>query len=152
SRGVVRLQFVIADRPRRRNAAMVPNLSEVFFPEAEQGGPIKLRISTDVVVSVRMQFLAVLIAPLLFCVVLGVDVDRLRVPVIFFSSDVVPPLKDQDALTGRGQFVGESSAASTGPDDDHVELPLTVHGRISLSFAMRCFECALVTKLFELSD
>ena len=60
---VVRLQIVIGDRPRRRNAAVMPELAEVFLAQTKQRRAVELRIAADVVVRVRMQLLAVVVAP-----------------------------------------------------------------------------------------
>ena len=56
--GVVRLELVVADRPRRRDAAVMPQLAEVLSPQPEQRRAVELRVAADVVVGVRMQRLA----------------------------------------------------------------------------------------------
>ena len=67
-----------------------------------------------------MEFLAVLIEPGFFGVVVGVHIDDLRVPVCFLAGNVVAALKNQDPLSGWRQVVGEGSTAGAGSDDDHV--------------------------------
>src|SRR5437879_9572558 len=39
---VIRLQIVITDRPRRRNSAVVSELTDIFFAQPEQRGALKL--------------------------------------------------------------------------------------------------------------
>ena len=73
-----------------------------------------------------VQILAVLIEPGFLCVVVGVHVDDLRVPIRFLAGNVVAALKNQDPLSGRRQVVGERPAARTGSDDDHV-IAIVVH-------------------------
>src|SRR5271166_2896198 len=68
----------------------------------------------------RLEFLAILIKPGFFGVVVGVDVDDLRIPVCFLARNVVAALKDQYSLSGRRQVIGERSTTRAGSDDDHV--------------------------------
>src|SRR6516164_1256955 len=60
---VVGLEVVVADRPGRRNATVVANLTEILFAQAEQSSAVKLRVATDVVVGVGMKVLAFGIEP-----------------------------------------------------------------------------------------
>src|SRR5229473_1500709 len=117
---VVRLQIVITKRPRGRDSAVVAQFAEILFAQTEQSSTIKLRVTTHVIVSMRMQFLTVLIEPGFLGVVVAVHVDDLRVPVCFLAGNVVAALKNEDPLSGRRQVVGERSAARTGSDNDHV--------------------------------
>src|SRR5262245_16984875 len=61
--GVVALKIFIRYRPGGRGAPMVTQLAEIFQAKAKQGGAIELRIPADVVVGVRVERLAVLVAP-----------------------------------------------------------------------------------------
>ena len=117
---VVRLELVVADRPRRRDAAVVANLAEVLLAQPEQRGAVELGVAADVVVGVRMERLAVLVLPHFLGVVLRLDVDRPRAPVVLLAADVVAALEQQDPLAGRGEVIGERAAARAGADDDHV--------------------------------
>src|SRR5208337_449368 len=58
--------------------------------------------------------------PGFFGVVVGVDVDDLRIPVGFLAGNVVAALKDQKSLSGWRQVISESSTTRAGSDDDHV--------------------------------
>src|SRR5437879_13504996 len=49
-----------------------------------------------------------------------VHVDDLGIPVRFLTRNIVATFENQDAPTGRGQVVGERSAAGAGSNDDHV--------------------------------
>src|SRR6266566_2755460 len=66
------------------------NLSEIFFAEAEECGTVKFGIAPDVVVGVRMERLAVLVAPLFLSLVLGLDIDRTRIHIVFPLWKIVP--------------------------------------------------------------
>ena len=84
----------------------MPDFSEVFPAQAEQGGPVELRVSSDVIIRVRMEGPSIFIAPLLFGLILALDVDGARIPVGLFPANVIATLQDQDTLAGRGQCVG----------------------------------------------
>ena len=81
--GVVRLEVVVADRPGRRDPAVVANLTEVLLAEAEQRRPVEFRVAADVIVGVWVKRLAVPVAPHFLGVVSGFDVDCARAPVVF---------------------------------------------------------------------
>src|SRR5207245_2637111 len=118
--GVIGLHLVVTDRPRRRHAAMVLQFAKIFLAQTEQGGPVKLGISAHVVVGVWMQVFTVLVMPLLVRVVLGVDVDGFRTPVVFLARHVVAALQYQDAFAGRRQMIGQRSSAGSCANDDYV--------------------------------
>src|SRR6185503_4709208 len=45
--GVVGFEFVVADGPGRRDAAVMTNLSEVFFAQTEECRAVEFRVATD---------------------------------------------------------------------------------------------------------
>src|SRR5215467_1936471 len=92
---VVGLQIVIADRPRWGDPAVVAQFAEIFLSQAEQRRAIELCVAAYVIVRVRMKFLAILIEPGFFGVVMSVDVYDLGVPVRFLARNIVAALKDQ---------------------------------------------------------
>src|SRR5215469_12460253 len=67
-----------------------------------------------------MKFLAVLVEPGFFGVVVTIYIHDLGVPVGFLARDIVPTLQNENSLSGWGQVVGERSATSAGSDDDYV--------------------------------
>src|SRR5438876_10229819 len=81
-------------------------LAEVTLPQPEQGGAVELRVAADVVVRVRMEFLAVLVPPLFLRAVAAVEHDRLSVPVLLLARHVVSALEQQDAFAGGSEAVG----------------------------------------------
>src|SRR5215470_8195815 len=95
---IVGLQFVVSDRPSRRDAAVMANLSEIPLSQAEESCAVELRISAHIVVRMRMQLLPLLVAPEFFCVVLGIDVDELWIPVGLFAGDIIATLQDENPL------------------------------------------------------
>ena len=95
---VVRFQFVVTDRPGRRNSAVVANLSEILLAQPEERSTIEFRVPTHVIIRVGMQLLTVRVAPQLFGVVLGIDINGLRVPVVLLAGDVITALMNEDSL------------------------------------------------------
>ena len=75
----------------------------------------------------RVQWLAVNVAPGFFGVVLSVEVDRARAPVVFLARHVIAAFKQQDLLTGGREFVGERAAARARADNDYVVVVVRCH-------------------------
>src|SRR6266446_9386836 len=96
------------------------NLAEILLAQAKQRGSIEFRVSTDVVVGVRMQRLAILIPPLFLGVVAGFSHNRARTPVLFFTRKIAAALDDQDLLACRSKLVGQGSATRAAANDDDV--------------------------------
>ena len=69
SLGVVRLQLIVRNRPCRRDAVVMLNLSEVLLAEPEQGGAVKLCVPAHPVICVRVKVFAVFVFPDLFSLV-----------------------------------------------------------------------------------
>src|SRR5438445_6384864 len=101
--------------------------AEVLAPQAEECGTIEFRVAANAVVGMRVQFLSVPIAPHLLGLILPLDVDRARAPVVFLPRDVVTALQQEDPLPGGGQFPGKCPTSGAGPDDDHVVMILIAH-------------------------
>src|ERR1051326_6970092 len=72
---VVGFEFVVRDRPCRRNTAVMPDLAKILFTQPEQSRAVKFRVSADVIVSVRMKVLAVAVFPYFFGVIFRLQVD-----------------------------------------------------------------------------
>src|SRR5215470_2817822 len=117
---VIGLQIFVRDRPSGGNTAVVPNLPEVFFPQAEKRRSIELGVPTNVIVRMRMEVLAVLIEPRLLGVVVTLHVDQLRVPVGFLARNVIAALEDKDSLARRCKMIRQGASPGTGSNDDHV--------------------------------
>src|SRR5690349_6131786 len=86
---VIWLKIVVRNRPGRRNSAKVADFVEVFPAQTKESRAVKLRVSADVVVRVRMERFAVLVTPFFLRLVFNFDVDRARVPVGLFAAYVV---------------------------------------------------------------
>ncbi len=119
---VVRLHIGIGDGPRGRDAAFVPNDTEVFGPHAEHSSTVNLGLSPDEIGLLRVQWVAFLILPGLLGVVAVVEKDGGGIPVKFLLRHERTALKDEDFLASLGEVQSESSAASSGADDDRVVL------------------------------
>ena len=117
---VVRFEVVVADRPRRRDPAVVNDFPEVLLAQPEQCRAVELGVAADVVVGVGMERLPVLVLPHLLRVVFPLDVDRARAPVVLLAAHVVAALDQQDPLARRGEVIRQRAAARAGADDDHV--------------------------------
>src|SRR5437773_1892562 len=104
------------------------NLAEVFAAEAEESCAVKLGVSTDIIISVRMKRLAVAIEPLLPSVVLGLHVDGERAPVVRLARDVIAALQHENSHSRRRQAMQQCSASRAAADDDHVVVVVVVHG------------------------
>src|SRR5437764_15423265 len=94
--------------------------AEIFLAQAKQRSTVKLSIPSYVVVGVRMQFLAVFVQPRLVGVVMGIDIDNLRVPVRLLTRNIVTALEDEDLLACGCQVVSHRSAACPSSNDDYV--------------------------------
>src|SRR5829696_4478593 len=103
------------------------NLAEVFLAQAKQGSAVEFRVATDKIVCVWVQLFAVNIAPRLFGVVLSVEVDRARAPVVLLARHVIASLEEQDLFTGGREFIGERSASRARADDDYVVVVVVHH-------------------------
>ena len=130
--GVVGLDILVTNRPGRGDPAVTSNLTEICFSEAEQGGPIKFRIATDIVVGVRVELLSVLVMPHLFSLIFSFEIDGARVPVIFFARNVAAALKEKNLFACRGELMRQRAAASAGAYDDHIVMVLRKHFRTFL--------------------
>src|SRR4029453_2162525 len=104
----------------RREAAGVLQLAKVLSPQPEQRRAIEFRVAADVVVGVRMQGMSIGGTPHLLRVVLRLDVDGARTPVVLLARHVAAALEDQDALAGRGEPKRERTAAGARSDDEDV--------------------------------
>src|SRR5437016_180970 len=92
--------------------------------EAEERGAVELGIAADPVVRVGMERLAVAVAPRLLRLILPLEVDRPRAPVVRLARHVLAALEEQDLLPRRGQRPRERAAAGAGADDRDV---VTLH-------------------------
>ena len=125
--GVERLQVLVADRPRGRQPAVVPDLAEVLRPEPEQRRAVELGVASDVVVQLGRELVAVPVLPELRRPVLPAHEHRRGVPVVPLPRQVVAAFQDQDALARPGQPVGESPSAGSRADHDHVVVLVPCH-------------------------
>src|SRR5215469_9643810 len=106
---------------------MVANLSEIFLAQPKQCCTVKFRVPAHVIVCMRMQLFAFHVAPQLFRVVLRIDIDGFRIPVVLFASYIVATLQNEDLLARGGQMVCKRSTPGPRSDDDYVELVLVAH-------------------------
>src|SRR5262249_23824730 len=79
---VIRLQLRVGARQSRRNPSAVTQLPEIFLAQSKERGTIELGISSDVVVGVRVERLAVFVPPDLLGLIPPLAVDGAGVPVL----------------------------------------------------------------------
>src|SRR5207244_497178 len=124
---VVRFEFIVRDGPSRGDSAEMANLAKIFLAKAEERGAVKFGVASDVVVGVRMERLAVLIAPLFLSLVLGLDIDGARIPIGFLPGNIVAPFQDEDAFPSGSERVHQCSAARSGSDNNYVVVLVLSH-------------------------
>src|ERR1051325_2769344 len=130
---VIRFQLVVADGPSGRDAAVMANLTEVFSTQTKESSAVKLRIPTDEVVGVRVQFLAIAIAPCLFGIVFPFEVYGARAPVILLTRNVIAPLEEKNLFARRRECISQRAAARARADDDYVVVIVAGHGGLRLA-------------------
>src|SRR5437867_12368211 len=108
----------------------MPNLAKILLPQAEKSSSVELCVAAHIVVSVRMQVTALNIAPDFLCVVSGIDIDGLRIPIVFLASDIIAAFQNQNPLSRLSQVVGERASTRSRPDDDHVVLIVAAHNHL----------------------
>src|ERR1041384_8475454 len=108
------------------------NLAKVFLAQAKQGCAVEFGVATHKIVRVRVQFFAVNIAPRLFGVVLGFEVDGARAPGVLLARHVISSLEEQNLLTRRREFIGERASTGARADDDYVVVVVVHHDLLRL--------------------
>src|SRR5437588_3851933 len=122
-------EVLIAARPGRREAVVVPDLPEVAFPHPQQHGAVDLRVAADVIVRAGAERAALLVVPSLRGVVALFDEDRVRVPVGLLPRKPSAALEQQDPLSGRREPVRQRGAAGARADDRDVITIARRHSR-----------------------
>src|SRR5713226_6019559 len=103
------------------------NFAKIFLAQAEERGAVEFGITPDVVISVRVERLAFLVAPLFLSLVLGLNIDRTRIPIGLLPGNIVPPLQDEDAFPSGSERVDQCSAARSGSDNNYVVVLVLRH-------------------------
>src|SRR5215470_59164 len=107
------------------------NLAKIFPAQPEERGAIEFGVTADVVVRVRMERLAIFVAPFFLGLVLSLDVDGAGIPIGLFAAHVVASLQDENALPSWGERISERPASGSASNDDHVVVLLDRHGLLS---------------------
>src|SRR5690349_25083373 len=124
---VIRFQLVVADGPCGGDSAVMPNLTEVFFPQTKESSTVELRVTANKIIRVRVQRLAFAIAPRLFRVVFRFEVYGARAPVVLLARNIVTAFQDQDLLARGREFVGQRAATRARADDNYVVMIVAGH-------------------------
>src|SRR5207245_9941387 len=113
---IVRLQFVVGDRPGGRHATMVLELAEILLAEPQQHRAVDFGVPADVVVDAGMEGFVVLVLPALLGFVLALDEDRARIPVVLLARQIAPTFQRLNWLGRRCEVVSQSSSLGSAPD------------------------------------
>src|SRR5690242_1122979 len=111
---------------------MMTNLAEIFFAQAEQRRAVKFRVTPNKIVRVRVQLFAVNVAPGFLGVVLALEVDCARAPIVLLAGHVITSFEQKDLLTGRREFVGQRATARARADNDYVVMIVVRHDLLRL--------------------
>ncbi len=117
---VERLELVVGDRPRRRNAVVVADLTEVLGTEPVEGCAVELGRAADEVVDLRLERCPAAVVPRVLRHVAVVDEHVLRKPVRRLARQPIATLEEQDPLARRSKLARQRAAARARPDDDDV--------------------------------
>src|SRR5262245_13851556 len=107
---------------------MMFDLAEILLAQAKQRRAEKFRVAADIVIGVRMEFVAVLVAPLLFSRLFPFESDGARIPVGFFSRHVAAAFENQNLLARGCKLVSKGAAAGAAADNDRVVVIICRHG------------------------
>ena len=129
---VIGLEDVIPQRPSWRNAFVMDDLAEVFAAQAEQGSAVNFGVAADAIVQAGMEGPAVAAVPGFHRLILAVDKNRFRAPVVALALEIVAALQEQDAFAGRGKTQRQCPATGAGTDDDEV-VPSVGHCRFHIA-------------------
>ena len=124
---VVRLEVLVRDGPRGRDAVVVLELPEVLPPESIEGGAVELGLAADVVVDPGLEALALVVVPRVLRHVAVLDEDLPGVPVLDLARQPVAAFEQEDPLPGWGEVPGKRAPAGSGADDDHVVRAIVRH-------------------------
>ena len=105
----------------------MPDFSKILFAKSQQGRAVDLCIAADVVLNARMERDSVLVVPGFLGLILRFEKHCTRIPVVFFSRQVVAAFQKQNAFAGWSEMVGERSATGSRADDDDVKMILLRH-------------------------
>src|SRR5665213_173505 len=117
---VIGFEDGILQRPRRRNAVLVPDLVEVALPHAKECSAVDLRIAANVVMQAWMEAFAILAVPGLVRLIGAINEDGLRIPVCGRAWEIVTALEKQNALAARCEAMRHGRAAGPAADNNHI--------------------------------
>src|SRR5262245_25603590 len=103
------------------------NLSEIFSAQTEQRRAVELGVAADIIVRVRVECLAFLVVPDFSSVVLGLDVDGSRFPVVFLARHEAAAFEQQNLFARRREPVSECPAARARANNDQVVMVRVRH-------------------------
>src|SRR5215471_5714629 len=133
---VIRLQFLVGDRPGWGDAVVMPQLAKILLPEAIQGCTEHLRGAADEIVYLRLERSTVAVVPGVGRDVAVLYEDCCRIPVLRLALKPVAALENQDVLPRGGELPGERAATCPAAYDDDVEALIHISLRLETGAAM----------------
>ena len=101
---IVRLEYVILQRPLGRDAVFVLDGVKISLPKAKQSRTVHLGRTTDEVMRARLKRLSFFVVPRVFGVVTLFIEDLVGIPVFFFTLEKPAAFEQQDAFARIGQL------------------------------------------------
>lgn len=118
--GVVRLEFLVAQRPGGGEAVVVAELAEVLGTHTEERGAVELGVAAHVVIDLGRELVSVFVVPEFRCAVFPFDEDGGGIPVVAFTRKIVPAFEKENSFPRGRQSVGDRATTRTGADNDDV--------------------------------
>ena len=100
---VIRLQFVVADRPVRRHAIGGAMRGEILFAQSKQRRAIHLGRAADKIMHARLKRFFVLVIPGVFRDVTVLDENFRRVPILFFARQITAAFQNENAFAATAR-------------------------------------------------
>src|SRR5438477_6179293 len=103
------------------------DFAEILFAQTKECRAVKFCIAPNVIIGVRMQLLAILVAPKLLCVVATFYINCARAPILLLALNKRSALDEKDLFAARGKPIRQRAASRAGADDDEIEVAAIVH-------------------------
>src|SRR5689334_22773019 len=99
---------------------MVLDLTKIFFAKPKQRRAIHFGVAADPIMDTGMESLTLLTIPGFVRLILAVDENGSRVPVLSFARQKITAFEQQDAFAARRQTMCKRCTTCPGSDDDKI--------------------------------
>src|SRR5262245_8601923 len=117
---IIRLHFLVADGPGRRDAIVMFELAEVLLAKAVERRAVHLRGAANEVMNTRLERFPRLVIPGFFGNIAILKEDLFDVPVLLLALQPVAAFEYEDTLARRRQMARQRSTACTATDDNDI--------------------------------